>query len=80
MLQVIDFLKQMLSDNGQASTSRGLSWALGLTGCACVVRLIWKIPVESITLVGIAAFLGSLTAFVSAPYAINRFTQKDGGS
>lgn len=76
MTGLLAFLKAMLSDGGEPSTSRGLAWAFGITGCVCVVRLTWKLPADAITLSGIAAFLGGLTAFVSAPYAINRFSQK----
>ena len=72
---MIQFLKGMLSDGGDPSTSRGLSWAFGIVGCVCLIRLVWLIPKESISLVGVATFLAGLTGFVSAPYAINRFSQ-----
>lgn len=70
------FLAGMLSDGAEPSTSRGLSWAFGLVACICLVRLVWVVPKDSVSLSGIAVVLTGLTAFVSAPYAINRFSQK----
>lgn len=62
------FLKDAFSENGAASSSRLLMGYHALIGSSWVSYIVWKthtLP-DAVTLAGI-------TAFVTAPYAINAF-------
>lgn len=66
------FIKQIFSDDdGQGSMSRVAMFLHGLTVCGCVIFLVVKNHAFPEPLA-----MAAMTAFATAPYAINRF-QKD---